>query len=116
MIRLTLQTSGRRSSQLRTSKSSRRMFFEPVGAYDVDAKPPGTGPQAAAYAFSYAYPGTTGGHDWGDDSLGVGAAGWYLAIDDIAKVLYSLNMNDGRILTQAQVQDMEATQMGWDTL
>ncbi|HJY83046.1 MAG TPA: hypothetical protein VKK81_18435, partial [Candidatus Binatia bacterium] len=38
------------------------------------------------------------------------------AIDDIAKVLYSLNMNDGRILTQAQVQDMEATQMGWDTL
>ena len=46
---------------------------------------------------------------------GVGAAGWYLAIDDIAKVLYSLNANDGRILTSAQLQDMEATQMGWDT-
>jgi CubicO group peptidase (beta-lactamase class C family) len=89
--------------------------FEPVGALGVDAKPPATGPQASAYAFSYSYPGTTGGFDWGDDSLGVGAAGWYLAIDDIAKVLYSLNKNDGRILTPAQMQEMEATPLGWDT-
>ncbi len=90
--------------------------FEPVGATGVDAKPPATGPQANAYAFSYQYPGTTGGHDWGDDSLGVGAAGWYLAIDDIDKVLYSLNQNDGRILTPAQLQEMQATPLGWDTL
>ena len=88
--------------------------FEPVGAQGVDAKPPATGPQANAYAFSYKYPGTTSGYDWGDDSLGVGAAGWYLAIDDIAKVLYSLNKNDGRILTSAQLQDMQATPLGWD--
>jgi CubicO group peptidase (beta-lactamase class C family) len=88
--------------------------FEPVGAFGVDAKPPATGPQATGYAFSYLYPGTTPGHDWGDGTLGVGAAGWYLAIEDIEKVLYSLNMNDGRILTQAQMQDMEATPLGWD--
>jgi hypothetical protein len=88
--------------------------FEPVGAHGVDTKPPATGPQAAAYAFSYKSPGTAGGYDWGDDSLGAGAAGWYLAIEDIAKVLYSLNMNDGRILTTAQWQDMQATPLGWD--
>jgi len=89
--------------------------FEPVGAQGIDAKPPATGPQTNAYAFSYKYPGTTSGYDWGDDSLGVGAAGWYLAIDDIARVLYSLNKNDGRILTSAQLQDMQATPLGWDT-
>ena len=88
--------------------------FEPVGAQGVDAKPPATGQQAIGYAFSYKFPGTASGHDWGDDSLGVGAAGWYLAIDDIAKVLYSLNKNDGRILTSAQVHDMETTPLGWD--
>jgi CubicO group peptidase (beta-lactamase class C family) len=88
--------------------------FEPVGAQGVDAKPPASGPQSAAYAFSYRYPGTSGGYNWGDSSLGVGAAGWYLAIDDIDKVLNSLNKNDGRILTAAQVQDMETTRMGWD--
>jgi hypothetical protein len=53
--------------------------------------------------------------DWGDDSLGVGAAGWYLAVDDIDKVLNSLNRNDGRVLTSAQLADMIATPMGWDT-
>jgi len=90
--------------------------FEPVGAFGVDAKPPANGPQASGYAFSYQFPGITSGYDWGDDSLGVGAAGWYLAIDDIANVLYSLNKNDGRILTPAQLQDMQATPLGWDTI
>jgi CubicO group peptidase (beta-lactamase class C family) len=89
--------------------------FAPVGVQGMDAKPPATGPQSTAYAFSYQYPGTSSGHDWGDGSLGVGAAGWYLAIDDIDKVLYSLNKNDGRILTSAQLQDMESTPLGWDT-
>src|SRR5277367_1739201 len=86
--------------------------FEPVGAPGVDAKPPATGPQASGYAFSYQFPGTASGYDWGDDTLGVGAAGWYLAIDDIAKVLYSLNKNDGRILTSAQLADMQTTPLG----
>jgi CubicO group peptidase (beta-lactamase class C family) len=89
--------------------------FEPVGAFGVDTKPPTSGPQASAYAFSYLFPGTTPGFDWGDTTLSAGAAGWYLAIEDINKVLYSLNLNDGRILTPPQMQDMEATPLGWDT-
>ncbi len=97
-------------------KIVQKNVFEPVGAFGVDSKPPATGPQASAYAFSYIYPGASPGWDWGDDTLSVGAAGWYLAIDDIDKVLYSLNKNDGRILTPAQMQVMEATQLGWDWL
>jgi CubicO group peptidase (beta-lactamase class C family) len=96
-------------------KLVQKHVFEPVGAVGVDSKPPAAGPQATAYAFSYKYPGTTSGVDWGDNTLGVGAAGWYLAIDDIAKVLHSLNKNDGRILTPAQWADMQATPLGWDT-
>jgi len=89
--------------------------FDPVGAVGVEAKPPSSGPQSTAYAFSYKFPGTSAGVDWGDNTLMVGAAGWYLAIEDVAKVLNSLNKNDGRILTSAQRQDMENTPLGWDT-
>jgi CubicO group peptidase (beta-lactamase class C family) len=88
--------------------------FAPVGVTGMLAKPPASGPQATGYAFSYQYPGTSKGVDWGDDTLIVGAAGWYLAIEDVAEVLNSLNKNDGRILTKAQVQDMETSVMGWD--
>ena len=88
--------------------------FEPVGAIGVDSKPPASGPQATAYAYSYKYPGNTGGVDWGDSTAQVGAAGWYLAVEDIAKVLESLNNKDGRILTPAQFQDMETSLLGWD--
>jgi hypothetical protein len=95
-------------------KIVQKNVFEPVGAVGVDAKPPTAGPQASGYAFSYQFPGTTSGHDWGDSSLGVGAAGWYLAVDDITKVLDSLNQNDGRILTTDQWTDMQTTPMGWD--
>jgi len=92
-----------------------KYVFNPVGAPGVDTKPPAGGPQASEYAFAYKYPGNTGGFDWGDTGAGAGAAGWYLAIDDITKVLYSLNKNDGRVLTPAEMKDMEATPMGWDT-
>ena len=95
-------------------KLVQKHVFEPVGAINVDANPPATGPQATGYAFAYQYPGTTGGWDWNDQRLFVGASGWYLSIDDIAKVLYSLNKNDGRILTSTQLQDMESTKLGWD--
>ena len=91
--------------------------FEPVGAIGVDCKPPTSGPQATAYAFSYKFPGTSGGVDWGDDTSEAGADGWYLSVEDIAKVLASLNRNDGRILTSAQLQDMQTTpQLAWDVL
>jgi CubicO group peptidase (beta-lactamase class C family) len=96
-------------------KIAQQNVFEPVGATGVEAKPPSSGPQSAAYAFSYKFPGSASGVDWGDNTLMVGAAGWYLAIEDVAKVLNSLNKNDGRILTSAQRTDMENTPLGWDT-
>lgn len=95
-------------------KIVQRFVFEPVGAQGVDAKPPASGPQANSYAFAYKYPGTASGWDWGDNTLGVGSAGWWLAIDDISKVLYSLNKDDGRILTHEQLNDMVTTPLGWD--
>lgn len=88
--------------------------FAPVGVTGMLAKPPASGPQATGYAFSYKFPGTSKGVDWGDGTLIVGAAAWYLAIEDIAAVLFSLNKKDDRILTDAQIQDMETTVMGWD--
>ena len=94
--------------------------FEPVGVRDVDCKPPTSGPQASTYAYSYGFPGTAKGHDWGDNSLSAGAAGWWLSIDDIAKVLDSLNRNDSRILTSDQLTDMvkgtntDTYALGWD--
>jgi hypothetical protein len=72
---------------------------ESVGVNGVDTKPPTTEPQSTGFAFWYKYPGTTSGYDRGGDTLGVGASGWYLSIDDIAKILYSLDKNDGMILT-----------------
>ena len=91
-----------------------KYVFEPVGAPGVDSKPPTSGPQASSYSLGYKYPGTTSGWDWGDNTLGVGAAGWWIAIEDIAKVLYSLNKDDGRILTHDQLTDMINTRLGWD--
>ncbi|MDN5768096.1 MAG: serine hydrolase, partial [Humibacillus sp.] len=90
--------------------------FEPVGAHDVKPRPPTSGPQAYGYAFSYRFPGNTPGHDWGDHTLEAGAVGWYLSIEDIAKVLRSLNDGDGRILTPSQLSEMESCSLGWDTV
>lgn len=88
--------------------------FEKVGAFHVDAKPPASGPQATAYAYSYKFPGSAKGHDWGDNTLAVGPACWYLSIDDVAKVLDSLNRNDERILTRAQMAELERDGLGLD--
>jgi len=90
--------------------------FEPVGVVGADAKPPASGPQATGYAYSYAFPGTSQGWDWKDDTLSVGAAGWYLSVEDLAHVLVSLNKDDGLILTDAQLQAMlpRPKPLGWD--
>ena len=89
--------------------------FNLVSALNVVPKPPTTGPQATQYALAYRYPGTDKGYDWGDETSVVGAVGWWLSIEDISKVLHSLNVRDEKILTNAQLDDMIATKMGFDS-
>lgn len=91
-----------------------KSVFEPVGISNVACGPPKLGSGAGAYAFSYAFPGTSAGHDWGDNTLGCGHAGWYLSVQDIAQVLISLNSQDGRVLSTTQFQNTESMQLGWD--
>jgi hypothetical protein len=89
------------------------MYSRPVGAMGVDAKPPASGPQHTEYAFSYAYPGTSATRRLGRRYRGRGR-GWLVSRDRRRQVLFSLNANDGIILTSAQLHDMETTQMGCD--
>jgi CubicO group peptidase (beta-lactamase class C family) len=72
--------------------------FNKVGQTGVSCKPPTVNPGASTYAFAHIYPGSSAGFDWGDESLVCGAASWYLSVEDIAKVLSSLNAHDGKIL------------------
>jgi CubicO group peptidase (beta-lactamase class C family) len=95
-------------------KIVQKNVFTPVGVTGVLAKPPASGPQATDYAYSYKFPGTSKGTDWGDGTVIVGAAAIYLSIEDIAAVLFSLNKRDGLILTNAQILDMEQSLLGWD--
>ncbi len=88
--------------------------FDLVGQPGVSCKPPTQNPAASSYAFAYRYPGSKSGFDWVDNSLGCGAAGWYLSVEDISKVLISLNAGDGKILTKDQVETMRQKQLGWD--
>ncbi|MFT4103859.1 MAG: serine hydrolase domain-containing protein [Burkholderiaceae bacterium] len=105
--------SAQRASKLAAAfvRLAQQHVFEPVGAIGVQAKPPSP---ASDQAYSYVFPGSSSGQEWGDGTLGVGAAGWYLSIEDVAKVLHSLNRDDERILTHPQLADMEATSLGWD--
>ena len=84
--------------------------FHEVGLTNVSCAPP----TDSAYAFAYLYPGSKTGFDWGDNSLICGAAGWYLSVDDMAKVMSSLANNDGRILTKTQFQTMKGSGLGFD--
>jgi len=92
--------------------------FDLVGQNGVACKPPSQNPGAALYAYAYNYPGTDTGYDWGDVSLSCGAAGWYLSVEDIAKVLLSLSAKDGKILAKTATKDLFETMrtraLGWD--
>jgi hypothetical protein len=85
--------------------------FNPVGATNVACKPAS---QDKTYAFSYEFPGILRGHDWGDNTSGCGAAGWYLSAEDISKVLLSLDEKDGKILDDNHFNTMEDNALGWD--
>ncbi|KAK3896595.1 beta-lactamase/transpeptidase-like protein, partial [Staphylotrichum tortipilum] len=86
----------------------RKNVFDLVGAAAVDCRPPQSGPGALTYAYQYQFPGSSPGANPGDLVSTSGGFGWYLTIEDMAKVLHSLNLNDGRILTPGQWADMTA--------
>jgi hypothetical protein len=79
--------------------------FDLVGQKDVTCKAPSQNPAASTYAFGYTYPGTKTGHNWPDNSLGCGAAGWYLSVEDISKVLLSISSKDGKIFSTSPAND-----------
>jgi len=77
-------------------------------------------PEDSTHAFAYNYPGTSSGYDWsvwkypgqtwpGDGQLlWAGSGCWWVSIDQLAPVLESISNVDGRILTPAQWQHMQA--------
>ncbi|HEX5354843.1 MAG TPA: serine hydrolase domain-containing protein [Aquabacterium sp.] len=90
--------------------------FNLVGQNGVSCKPP-----VNSTNFAYAYKGpsdNSGGTNWGDVSLICGAAGWYLSVEDMAKVMLSLNAKDGKILAASNGKDLFETMrqrgLGWD--
>ena len=87
-----------------------RNEFHEVGITGTSCATPGD----KTYSYTYLYPGTKGGFDWGDNSLICGAAGWYVSVDDMARVMSSLNNNDGRVMKPALFQTMKTSSLGFD--
>jgi len=89
--------------------------FAPVGVQNVACKPPAS---PSAYALLYNYPGNTTSGDWLETTLTCGDWGWYVSVEDYARVLVSLNSADHKILSDCQLNDMEtnpaAHPVGWD--
>jgi hypothetical protein len=82
----------------------RDKVFAPLGITDADCNAPSNG----AYALAYSSPDPNLGHDFGDRRRTCGGEGWYLSVEDLGKLLLSLNGADGRILSELEFQDMEA--------
>lgn len=74
--------------------------FDRVGQPGPGCRPPGFPP----HAYAYKHPGTGGGHDWGDVRLTCGAAGWYLSVVDMGKVLFSLNQKSEHIFDESSTE------------
>ena len=88
--------------------------FTPVGVGNAACSPPASHTAGSPHAYAYAFPGSLEGYDWGDITLGCGAAGWYLSTDDMAEVLQSLAADDGRILSVGEFDKMVVGGLGWD--
>ncbi|WP_443748146.1 serine hydrolase domain-containing protein [Asticcacaulis solisilvae] len=97
-------------------KLVQQKVFDPVGAANVSCSPPGGN---AIYAYAYLNPVNRPGYDFGDNISICGAAGWYLTVEDMAKVMKSLNAGDGKILAKTPTKDlfqtMKTAQLGFDT-
>ena len=93
----------------------RNAVFEAVGRSGVGCRPT---PGDDAYAFTYLYPGDAPGGDGGDQRHHCGPAHWYISAEDMAKVLFSINARDGKILSeaipQAQFEQMRRRRLGID--
>lgn len=90
--------------------------FDRVGQPGPGCRPPGFPP----HAYAYKHPGTDlAGHDWGDVRLTCGAAGWYLSVVDMGKVLFSLNQKSEHIFdessTETRLLTMRQQGLGLDT-
>jgi|GEM_PF-1504156 len=84
----------------------------------IGVEGPACRPVGNSYAYGYKFPGDEGGVDWGDVSLRCGDAGWYLSAEDMAKILFSINARDGRILAESPAyssfNDMRMRSLGID--
>lgn len=85
----------------------RDKVFKPVGVTDVGCRPMGSEP----HAFYYLYPGSQKGADPGDKRLGCGATHWTISVEDMAKVLSSINALDEKILTENAVSSQSSPQL-----
>jgi CubicO group peptidase (beta-lactamase class C family) len=70
--------------------------FARVGVAGTACRPVVSSPHAFAYNFGSG----EAGMDWGDVSDQCGAAGWYLSVEDMGRVLLSINARDGKILRE----------------
>lgn len=93
----------------------RANVFTPLGVQNVGCQPP---PSPSDYAFLYSWGRPAANLDWGDTRLSCGDWGWYVSVQDYAKVLVSLNSADHKILSDCQFEDMETNPsthpIGWD--
>jgi hypothetical protein len=90
--------------------------FAPVGVKYISCMPPLFIP--TGYALLYKYPGDQISGDWQNLTSVCGDWGWYVSVEEYAKVLVSLNSADHKILTNCQLSDMENNPanhpLGWD--
>ncbi len=88
--------------------------FDLVGQNSVRCAPPSSN----NHAYAYNFPGDKAGYSWGNVDLSCGAAGWYLSVEDLAKVLLSINARDGKIFTEtsgnSQFNAMRTRNFGLD--
>ena len=88
-----------------------RNEFHEIGVTGTSCAPP---QGDTTSAMTYLWPGSKGGYDWGDNSLSCGAAGWYVTVDEMARVMSSLVNKDGRVLKPALFETMKGSSLGFD--
>jgi CubicO group peptidase (beta-lactamase class C family) len=89
----------------------RQNVFQPVGITNANCKPPfGIDPM-----LSYPPPpvGPTHGTDWSDWTLICGGGGWVLSVDNLYRILLSLDSGTS-LLSEAQRTLMASNCLGWD--